>query len=45
LNYFQELINLSRYFFQEPTKIDFDLLPQQSEKLKEVKRILINLED
>ncbi|RHZ37550.1 glutamate--tRNA ligase [endosymbiont GvMRE of Glomus versiforme] len=45
LNYFQELINLSRYFFQEPLQIDLDLPPSQLEKLKEAKELLITLKD
>ncbi|RHZ35971.1 glutamate--tRNA ligase [endosymbiont GvMRE of Glomus versiforme] len=45
LNCFQELINLSRYFFQEPLQIDLDLPLSQLEKLKETKELLTNLED
>ncbi|KLL03829.1 MAG: glutamyl-tRNA synthetase [Mycoplasmataceae bacterium CE_OT135] len=45
LNYLQELINLSQYFFQEPSLIELDLSSQQSEKLKETKKELANLEE
>jgi hypothetical protein len=45
LNCFQELINLSRYFFQDPAKTDFNLQPQPSEELKEVRKILASLEN
>ncbi|CAI2162678.1 6820_t:CDS:2 [Funneliformis geosporum] len=47
LNYFQELIDLSKYFFQEQesSQIELNLSLPQLEQLKEVKKMLANLKE